>query len=167
MEIKLVPVTIKEKDVLSNLYQFYLYDFSLYTNQEINKDGRFEENIDYFWEGDKRWNPYFIELSGTIVGFLVVLFENLDSDPDPTHVIYDFMILKKYRRNGIGYCAAKKAFESYNADWKVAQMEINAPAISFWRKVISEYTNHNYKERYREDLKKYFQEFSTKKWKQY
>lgn len=63
--------------------------------------------------------------------------------------------------------AAKKAFESYNADWKVAPMENNAPAISFWRKVINEYTNNNYKERYREDLKKYFQEFNTKKWKQY
>ncbi|MGG0816119.1 hypothetical protein ABE142_26150 [Paenibacillus alvei] len=61
--------------------------------------------MDYFWEGDKRWNPYFIELSGTIVGFLVVLFENLDTDTEPTHVIYAF---KNYRRNGIGQYAAKK-----------------------------------------------------------
>ncbi|WP_235857679.1 GNAT family N-acetyltransferase [Paenibacillus albiflavus] len=100
----------------------------------INKEGLFEVNIDYFWEGDKRWNPYLIKLSGTIVGFLVVLFENLDTDPDPTHVIYDFMILQKYRRNGIGCCAAKMAFELFNADWKVVQMEINTSAISFWRK---------------------------------
>ncbi|ACX64804.1 hypothetical protein [Paenibacillus sp. Y412MC10] len=54
MEIKFNPVTYKEKNTLSNLYQFYEYDFSLYTNREINKDGRFEVNIDYFWEGDKR-----------------------------------------------------------------------------------------------------------------
>lgn len=59
------------------------------------------------WEGDKRWNPDFIELSGIIVGFLVVLFENLDTDPYPTHVIYDFMILQKYRRTGIGQCAER------------------------------------------------------------
>lgn len=60
------------------------------------------------WEGDKRWNPDFIELSGTIVGFLVALFENLVTDPNPTHEIYDFMILQKDRRNGIGQYAAKK-----------------------------------------------------------
>jgi predicted acetyltransferase len=150
MDIKLVPVTFEEKESFVNLYQFYLYDFSLYTDQDVSKDGRFEEDIDYFWEGDKRWNPYFIELSGTIVGFLVVLFENLDTDPDPTHVIYDFMILQKYRRTGIGQCAAKMAFELFNADWKVAQMANNAPAISFWRKVIHEFTSNNYKEIYRE-----------------
>lgn len=60
------------------------------------------------WEGDKRWNPDFIELSGIIIGFLVVLFEDLDTDPEPTHLIYDFMILQKDRRNGIGQCAQKK-----------------------------------------------------------
>lgn len=92
-----------------------------------------------------------------------MLFENLDSVPYPTHVIYDFMILQKYRRNGIGQCAAKKAFELYNADWKLAQMANNAPAISFWRKVFHGFTSNSYKEIYREDLNKLFQLFSTKK----
>lgn len=93
---------------------------------------------------------------------MVVLFENLDTDPDPTHVIYDFMILKKYRRNGIGRNAAKQAFGLFNANWKVAQMESNTTAISFWRNVISEYSKNSYTERYREESKKYIQEFSTK-----
>ncbi|WP_440109187.1 GNAT family N-acetyltransferase [Paenibacillus sp. QZ-Y1] len=101
-------------------------------------------NIDYFWEGDNRWNPYFIDLSGTIVGFVVVLFENMDIDPDPTHVIYDFMILQKHRRKGLGYCAAKNVFELFNANWAVAQMGNNDPALHFWRKVIRDFTDHNY-----------------------
>jgi predicted acetyltransferase len=95
MEIKLLPVTFEEKNTLSNLYQFYQYDFSQFTTQEITNEGRFEVNIDYFWEGDNKWNPYFIEVSGTKVGFLVVLFENLDIDPDPIHVIYDFTEIQK------------------------------------------------------------------------
>lgn len=32
MEIKLLPVTVQEKETLSNMYQFYYYDFSRYTN---------------------------------------------------------------------------------------------------------------------------------------
>lgn len=162
MEIELIPVTVEEKETLSNLYQFYNYDFSPYTNEDLNDDGTYGVNIDFYEEGDPRWNPYFIVSSGAIVGFLVVLFENLDTDPDPTHVIYDFMILKKYRRNGIGRNAAKQAFGLFNANWKVAQMESNTTAISFWRNVISEYSKNSYTERYREESKKYIQEFSTK-----
>ncbi|MDT3429121.1 putative acetyltransferase [Paenibacillus forsythiae] len=91
-----------------------------------------------------------------------MLLENLDIDPDPTHVIYDFMIMKKYRRSGIGYAAAIKAIEMYKANWKIAQMETNIPAILFWRKVIKDYTRDNYTEKFREDVKKYIQLFSSK-----
>ncbi|WP_332258241.1 GNAT family N-acetyltransferase [Paenibacillus forsythiae] len=140
----------------------YHYDFSEFTSQDINKDGRYDVNINFFWEGDHRWHPYFIEVSGITVGFIIVLLENLDIDPDPTHVIYDFMIMKKYRRSGIGYAAAIKAIEMYKANWKIAQMETNIPAILFWRKVIKDYTRDNYTEKFREDVKKYIQLFSSK-----
>jgi predicted acetyltransferase len=128
----------------------------------VNRQGEFEVNIDYFWEGDQRWNPYLIEVLGNIVGFVVVLFENLDTDPDPTHVIYDFMILQKYRRNGIGTAAATKTLDLFKAKWKLAQMENNKPAIAFWRKVLEEYTKENYTESYRSDLQKYIQAFDSR-----
>ncbi|WP_259348062.1 GNAT family N-acetyltransferase [Paenibacillus polymyxa] len=162
MELKLVPVKPENKDTLTNLYQFYEYDFSKYTNREVNRNGKYEINLDFYWEGDERWNPFFIEVEGSIVGFLVVLFENMDVDPDPTHIIYDFMILQKYRRAGIGRKAAIIAFNMYKANWLVSQMEENITAISFWRSVINEFKEGNYTERYREERKKYIQEFTTK-----
>ncbi|SDL55699.1 hypothetical protein SAMN05428961_105458 [Paenibacillus sp. OK060] len=106
MIVDLTPVTLAEKSMLSNLYQLYHYDFSEYTSEDINQEGKYDVNIDFIWEGDNRWRPYFITISGTIAGFVIVLLENLDTDPDPTHVIYDFMILKKFRRSGVGYAAA-------------------------------------------------------------
>ena len=130
MEIELIPVSVQEKETLSNMYQFYHYDFSQYTNQNLNDDGRYGVNIDFYWEGDPRWNPYFIVSSGAFLGFLVVLFENLDTDPDPTHVIYDFMILKNIEETG-SVAPPKQAFGLFNANWKVAQMESNTTAISF------------------------------------
>ena len=101
-------------------------------------------------------------LSGKLAGFVVVLFENMDVDPDPTHVIWDFFILKKYRRQKVGSMVAKWIFAMYSADWKVAQMKTNMPAIEFWRKVISEFTQGQFTEHYREDLGKLFQSFTTK-----
>lgn len=159
--IRLIPVPKESKDTLYNMYQLYLYDFSPFTDDDINSCGLYEVRVEHYWQ-DPRWNLYFIYHTGQIVGFLVVLFENYDVDPDPTHVIYDFMILRKYRRNGFGKEAAIQAFNLYQANWKVAQMSSNEPAIAFWRHVIREYTNDTYTEIYRQDLKKYVQSFSTK-----
>ncbi|MNJ73908.1 hypothetical protein D3C77_707670 [compost metagenome] len=86
----------------------------------------------------------------------------MDIDPDPTHVIYDFMILPKYRRRGIGRAAAIEAFNMYKATWAVSQMDNNFPAITFWRSVIQEFKGNHFNESYKAERKKYIQKFSTK-----
>ncbi|MNI84326.1 hypothetical protein D3C73_1412180 [compost metagenome] len=72
------------------------------------------------------------------------------------------MILRKYRKSGFGTAAAVAAFNLYQANWKVAQMSANEPAIGFWRKVIKEYTNDTFTEVYRKNLHKYVQAFSNR-----
>ncbi|RAR44548.1 hypothetical protein [Paenibacillus sp. MDMC362] len=47
MEIELIPVTVQEKETLSNMYQFYYYDFSRYTNEDLNDDGTYQSKRDY------------------------------------------------------------------------------------------------------------------------
>ncbi|SEN86661.1 GNAT family N-acetyltransferase [Paenibacillus sp. OV219] len=161
MTIKLVPVEKDQKEILYKLYQFYEYDFSPYTGNELGVDGQYSVNLEHYWE-DPRWSPYFICAESNIAGFLVILFENLDTDPDPTHVIYDFLILNKYRRKGIGKSAAVHAFNLYRANWKLAQMSVNRPALHFWRYVVNEYTSGLYTEEFREDRNKYIQSFSNR-----
>jgi len=157
--VQLVPVGEADKDVLQNLYQLYNYDFTPYTEEDLNSSGLYEVNLERYWQ-DPRWNPFFIYSEGKIAGFLVVLFENADVDPDPTHVIYDFMILRKYRRKGLGRQAAVQALDLYKANWAIAQMSGNEPAILFWRGVVNDYTAGNYTESIRQN--KYIQSFSTK-----
>ncbi|MDQ0899338.1 MULTISPECIES: GNAT family N-acetyltransferase [unclassified Paenibacillus] len=159
--VQLTPVSEDNKEVLYNLYQLYHYDFSQFSAIDINGSGLYEISLEHYWQ-DPRWNPFFIYCADKIVGFLVVLFENYDVDPDPTHVIYDFLVLRKFRRNGIGKEAAVRTFDLYKANWKVAQKSSNEPAILFWRHVIREYTGDRYTELFRQDLNKYVQTFSTK-----
>jgi predicted acetyltransferase len=161
MELQLVPVLEEKKETLYNLYQFYEYDFSQFNEKDINRFGEFDVSLDHYWQ-DPRWNPFIIYFSDQIVGFIVVLFENYDVDPNPTHVVYDFMILRKFRRNGLGRQAAMKVFDLYKVNWKIAQMSNNEPALFFWRNVVKQYTSGSYNETYRQDLKKYIQSFSTK-----
>lgn len=159
--IRLISVLEEDKQTLYNLYQLYHYDFSQFTQEDLNSFGLYEVSLEHYWQ-DPRWNPFFIYYSGKIAGFLVVLFENYDVDPDPTHVIYDFMVLRKHRRNGVGRQAAAQAFDLYRANWKTAQMSANEPAILFWRDVIKEYTAGSYSELFRQDINKYVQLFSNK-----
>ncbi|AZN43023.1 GNAT family N-acetyltransferase [Paenibacillus albus] len=161
MTIELVPVDKDNREVLYSLYQYYYYDFSPYTGSELGIDGRYSVNLEHYWE-DPRWNPYLICAGSSLVGFLVILFENLDTEPDPTHVIYDFLILSKYRRQGLGKAAAVQAFDLHRANWKVAQMSVNLPALHFWRDVVDEYTSGQYTEQFREDRNKYIQSFNNR-----
>ena len=161
MQIKLERIGPERKELLYALYQFYEYEFSLYTDTDLEEKGRFAVDLEHFWT-DLRWNPYLIRYGDKIAGFLIVLFENYDTDPDPTHVIYDFLILPKYRRKGVGRAAAGQAFEKYRANWKVVQMSANLPALEFWRKTVQAYTAGQYAEVYRQDLDKYVQTFTNR-----
>ncbi|WP_454192927.1 GNAT family N-acetyltransferase [Paenibacillus sp. Marseille-Q7038] len=160
MGINLMPVTIDQKEILYNLYQYYLYDFSQYTEEDLDLNGQYNIDLNHYWE-DPRWCPYFICHKERIIGFLVILLENYDMDPNPIHVIYDFLILNKYRRKGFGRLAAVKALNLYQANWKIVQMKVNQPAIHFWRDVVSQFTAGKYSEVFREDLNKYVQLFSS------
>lgn len=82
-------------------------------------------------------------LCGRMAGF--VLVRNLE-ESTPVHSIAEFFILRKYRRRGVGKAAAHQIFGMFPGQWRVAQTEDNHPAQAFWRKVISEYTQGNFKE---------------------
>jgi predicted acetyltransferase len=65
--------------------------------------------------------------------------------------------MRKYRRKGIGRSMAEQVFQFHKGQWEIYQKENNKPAQAFWRKIISDYTNGQFKER-REDGKR-IQEF--------
>lgn len=98
MNIKLVPVTFEEKDS-------FVYDFSLYTDHEVNKEGSSEENIEYFWGGNKRESLFHRVGLEPLFAFRSFCLR-ISIPIRIRHMSY--MILQKYRRNGIDQCAAKK-----------------------------------------------------------
>lgn len=42
--------------------------------------------------------------------------------------------------------AAFKVFDLFKGNWEIRQIKENILAQSFWRKIINEYTNDNFKE---------------------
>ncbi|MEJ7680082.1 MAG: hypothetical protein WKG06_19920 [Segetibacter sp.] len=76
MNFKLIQASQEYKDVIKNLMQFYIYDFSEYVKCDVEEDGLFGAYPyleDYWKEGNCRF-PYIIKKDERYVGFVLVRF---------------------------------------------------------------------------------------------
>lgn len=135
-EIK--KATVDEKEILHNLLQFYMYDFSEFMDLHIEANGKYGEYpLEPYWTEATRF-PYFIRQHGKVVGFALVKWEAEHFS------IAEFFIMKKYRRAGLGKQVAQEIFHMHKGPWEVYQIEANKPAQHFWVKTIDEYTKGHF-----------------------
>ena len=156
MEVEIVTASIADKFIIRNLMEMYRHDLSEFNYEDVGQHGFFGYMyLDHYWtEADRL--PFIIKVSGKLAGF--VLVRTIEED---THSIAEFFIMRKYRRQGIGQTVACRVFDMFPGKWKVAQEGGNVPAQVFWRKVISDYTDGNYREVLDDDWAGYIQEFSN------
>ncbi|MCM3628245.1 GNAT family N-acetyltransferase [Paenibacillus glycanilyticus] len=151
MNIELVLVPYEDKTVLSQLIQLYRYDSSEFDGHVLNKHGLYlYKYFDHQWSDEYR-RPFIIEVDGEIAGFVLISLdvpkEHLKwSTAEKSHVVSEFFIMRKYRRKGVGRKVAHLLFERFTGTWEVRQTAANQPAYTFWKQVISQYTNHAYQE---------------------
>ncbi|MBS7429435.1 GNAT family N-acetyltransferase [Virgibacillus sp. 19R1-5] len=91
--------------------------------------------LDNFWTVDGL-SPYFIQLGGDIIGFILLLerpFLNKSND----YGINDFFILNKYKGKGLAFQAVEKLFKEKQGQYFVIQVAENRRAIAFWKKVYN------------------------------
>ncbi|TLS38211.1 GNAT family N-acetyltransferase [Pseudalkalibacillus caeni] len=140
MNIIIEKALRKDKSVLKQLMEFYLYDFSEFINIDVNEHGYYGYTyIDHYWTDENRW-PFFIKVDGNFAGFVLVLQDKEE------YYISEFFVMKRYRRNGVGKLAAFEAFKQFKGKWIVTQILSNKPAQHFWRSAISEFTGGDFVE---------------------
>ncbi len=145
MNIYLDKVTIDEKETLYRLLQYSLFEESENDGNEMNEKAIFEYKYfdRYFTDIDR--DAYFIreKESNKILGFAMV--NTYMQIYKSGHSIAEFMVIPKYRRNKIGKTVAIELFNKYSGNWEVKPSLNSAKAYSFWKSVIENYTNNNYK----------------------
>ncbi|MCQ6557370.1 GNAT family N-acetyltransferase [Paenibacillus mendelii] len=138
MIIDIYRVQPQDKILLLRMFELYMHDFSEYLEFDLDENGLYGyPYLDLYWTEPGR-HPFLIKVSDKLAGF--VLVRTVDSDLGPIHSIAEFFIVRKYRRKGIGKQAALKMFHSFPGRWRVVQVERNYPAQTFWRSVISSFT---------------------------
>lgn len=138
--LKLVEPTAKDKPLFDRMAQLYSYDFSEMNGWIIRSDGLFP-SIKCFEEmwGDPNRHPRLIMIDTEPAGFAIVR-----STGQHEFDMEQFFILRKYRRAGFGRDAAQMLFRAFSGRWTVEQIAVNEAAQSFWRHVISDYTDGNF-----------------------
>lgn len=140
--VTLKEVLQTEKTILKNLYSLYLHDLSNFTSMiEIGANGSFEfEGLEKFW-GVDGLSPYFIQLDDSIIGFILLL-ERPFLKKEYDLGVNDIFILNKYRGKGIGKQVIKKIFQERHGKYFVIELIENKSAVSFWKKIYSEFSIH-------------------------
>lgn len=134
--------TAQEKSTLRNLMQAYRHDLSEFNGALPETDGLYSlgNYFDDYWIESTRY-PYKIEAGTRLAGCALVreLAPNV-------HSIAEFFVLRPFRTGGIGRQAANLLFELHPGEWHISQDEENLPAQNFWKKIVGEITNGDYRD---------------------
>ncbi|MEK7477034.1 MAG: GNAT family N-acetyltransferase [Candidatus Coatesbacteria bacterium] len=136
-----------QKELLRNLMQLYLYDFSEIEKSRMNAKGLFEyKYLKYYWTEPKKRFPFLIYVDGKVAGFVLVKTHEMVTCRGEGYEIAEFFVARPFRRHGVGMKAAPQAFDRFRGLWEVSQTEHNRVARRFWRGVIRRYTKGRFRE---------------------
>jgi predicted acetyltransferase len=154
--IKLVKAGKEEEQILHNLMQFYIYEFSQYLPViTLESNGTYKPfDLAPYWS-KSNYHPFFIKRENELIGFALV---ESASETEPNSIL-EFFVIRKYNGKGYGKIVATELFRMFPGKWHITQIEKNEPAQAFWRSTISSFTRGKFIEKFVNG--KFIQEFNT------
>ena len=138
-DLKLERSNVDDKDVIKNMYQYYVHDLSEFNdNLHVDSMGLFDTSfVDrYYCEDDLI--PLKITLENSTIGFL-----NCSIGQKVDYVIQDIFILRNYRNRGLGKLALKQFFDLYRGRFGLDILIKNEPAKLFWEHCLEHFGINN------------------------
>jgi len=154
-EVTIEPCAAARRPALEALFQLYVHDFSdFWAGQprgELQEDGRFPDYpyLDLYWQEPSR-TPWLIRVDGHLAGFALLSAESHSGEP-ADHDMAEFFIVRKHRRGGVGFEAARQLIAARSGVWEIAVTRANVGAQAFWRRVVKALAAGDVDERWSED----------------
>jgi predicted acetyltransferase len=125
--LELVAAKQQDRDLVARLEQFYLYDFSAFTDCTLSPDGVFLaiNSFEEIWTDPELFT--FILCAKTEPAGLAIVHRLAPEAYD----MEQFFVLRKFRRTGAGTAAAQALFQKFPSAWTVRQIPQNKAAQSF------------------------------------
>ena len=153
--VTLEPCAAKRRAALEAMFQLYVHDFSEHwagqPRGELQEDGRFPDYpyLDRYWVEPAR-SAWFIRVDGHLAGFALLSATSHSGDP-ADHDMAEFFVVRKHRRGGIGFAAARQLIGPRTGQWEIAVTRANVGALAFWRRVAAETAAGEVDERWLDD----------------
>ena len=137
LEIVVRRATSDEQNIVDNLLQLYMYEFSANQSTELNSDGRYDwGGLEDYWN-DKSLSPFLVFVEGRIAGFALIQGCSIITGQSDVWDMEDFFILAKYRRRGVGLRVANDLMRQFRGQWEIRVLKGNSAALNFWRRAIA------------------------------
>lgn len=162
MNVTLEPATHETRDIVRHFFLEFFYTLSEYDDHiHINDFGlpiyrpdgpprpgegprTPKQAVRANWWLRGEFEQYIIRADARPAGYAIVAARAPHLPPGVEYELLDFYIAPPYRRRGVGREAARLVFGAHRGVWVVYQLQRNAPAKAFWRRVIGEYTRGNF-----------------------
>jgi predicted acetyltransferase len=135
---------------IQSVYREYLDDLNPGTGlfPRLGEVGHREPDLIAHWFGDPNTYPLVIVKGSEPVGFARVVRSVAGAaQPRIDYRMGEFFVSRARRRLGIGRTAVQLILSRFAGRWEISEYLRNAPAVSFWRRVVASYTQGSYQER--------------------
>lgn len=150
LKAELIKAPADAYPIVKNMARFYGYDMSRSCGFVEDWDWAFPENglyegcdVKRYFEDKDRY-AFLVKVDNELAGF--VLIHKNGINPSTDWNMGEFFIVAKFQGKSIGKQAAHLAWQQLPGLWEISVIPENTPALAFWRKSISEYTNGQYNE---------------------
>ena len=134
--LRLQVVQAKDRDLLWNINQKYLYEMTSYYDDPMDESGNYHYGHfdDYF--SDPKRVAYFIYNDDVLVGFAMLCpYLNIGRNPDYT--MAEFTIFPSFRRNHFALDVAQMILARHSGKWEIKYNEKNSRAKKLWNIVAA------------------------------
>jgi predicted acetyltransferase len=134
-----------ESDVLlRNLFEHYIHDMAEWFEIDTKADGSYSYDTSVIWHSG--YDAYLAKIGDSIAGFALVGSAAEWLGDIPAHDMREFFVIRRFRRSGLGERMATLVWNERPGEWLVRVLELNAPAVLFWRSAISRHSHDSYAE---------------------
>jgi predicted acetyltransferase len=129
--------------VLRNLFEHYLHDMGEWFEVDTRADGSYSYDTSSVWKNG--YDAYLAKVGDSIAGFALV-GSAVEWGGIDVQDVREFFVIRRFRRNGLGQRMATLLWNERPGEWLVRVLELNAPAVLFWRAAISNYSRGRHEE---------------------
>jgi len=143
----------RDREWIESVYRDYLDDLSplntgVFSTTSLGEIGYSTTDQLSRWFGDASVNPLVILRGTELVGFAMVARGAATAGRPPVdYRMAEFFVSRTHRRRGIGQLAVELILNRFAGRWEITEYLRNPVAVSFWRRVVTNYTKGRYQER--------------------